>query len=539
MTKDRKLYNLALYSLMIKMINNYLSLNTEESFNDYLLNIKDNINEEANVYKKSKLVPIATFPLDTFLNMISTFKNTKLLKNLDDLEEDDEDDHLSDPDYEPSVTDSSDDNPINIKPKVVKKNHTIKSKSQKEFIKEIFKNAGSDNDEKDIAKYYSKLTNKEQNDLYAKLVEINNYKKVDKPKLVEIMSFPIPLSQKNYIMKQYITLLNSHHPDNKLRTWVDAVLSFPFGKYKGIDLKNINSSEEVQSFLTNLETIMDSAVWGHIDAKRQIIQMMGQQIRNPDAKGNVLGIWGPPGNGKTTLIKEGIAKAMDKPFVFISLGGATDSSFLEGHSYTYEGAICGRMVEMLIESKVMNPVIFFDELDKISDSPKGNEINGLLTHLTDSSQNNVFNDKYFSGIDIDFSKALFFFSYNNIELINHILKDRLTIVKFEGYNIEEKINIVKDFIIPDLLKNIGFEKDDIKINNDVIKYILSKTDKKEDGVRTIKKNIEELLMKINLLKLTKTKNNKNEMNIDYHIEDLVFPLEVTTEISDKLLFNGT
>jgi endopeptidase La len=522
MTKDRKLYNLALYSLMIKMINNYLSLNTEESFNDYLLNIKDNINkdninEDANVYKKSKLVPIATFPLDTFLNMISTFKNTKLLKNLDDLEEDDEDDHLSDPDYEPSITDSSDDNPINIKPKVVKKNHTIKSKSQKEFIKEIFKNAGSDNDEKDIAKYYSKLTNKEQNDLYAKLVEINNYKKVDKPKLVEIMSFPIPLSQKNYIMKQYITLLNSHHPDNKLRTWVDAVLSFPFGKYKGIDLKNINSSEEVQSFLTNLETIMDSAVWGHIDAKRQIIQMMGQQIRNPDAKGNVLGIWGPPGNGKTTLIKEGIAKAMDKPFVFISLGGATDSSFLEGHSYTYEGSIYGRIANGIINSGCMNPIIYFDELDKISRTPKGEEITNILVHLTDPSQNSHFRDKYFHGIDIDLSRATIIFSFNNIANVNPILLDRITTIETKYLMKPQKIHIAQNYLMPVILKETGLKNNDIKISNKNISKLVEKYTR-EGGVRKLKSLLYNIIREVNLANL---------MNTDILDTKINFPIKLT------------
>jgi ATP-dependent Lon protease len=192
------------------------------------------------------------------------------------------------------------------------------------------------------------------------------------------------------------------------------------------------------------------------------------------------------------------------------------------------------MIEMLMESKVMNPVIFFDELDKISNTAKGNEITGLLTHLTDFTQNNIFHDKYFAEIDIDFSKTVFFFSFNDIELINPILKDRLTIVEFEGYSTEEKISIVQDFIIPDLLKNIGFSKGDILLNIDIIKYIINTYTSNEYGVRNIKRCIEDLFLKINLLKLMKN-DDKNMIDIEYNIENLTFPLVITIPIINNLL----
>ena len=188
-----------------------------------------------------------------------------------------------------------------------------------------------------------------------------------------------------------------------------------------------------------------------------------------------------------------------------------------------------------MESKAMNPVIFFDELDKISDTTKGNEISSILTHITDFSQNNSFSDKYFSGIDIDLSKAIFFFSFNDIELINPILRDRLTVVKFEGYSLDEKINIVRDFIIPDLLRNIGFQLMDISIDVEVIKYIIKNYTNNELGVRNIKRCIEDLFLKINLLRLTKGEHNKNILDIEYNIENLLFPLSITHEIVDNLL----
>jgi len=508
MAKERKLYNQALYSLMIKLIDNYLSSEMGDSFNDYLLNIQDSLFGNVSM-KKSKLVPIATFPLDTFLNMLSSF-NKKTPLSIDD------ENTFNDSDYEPST--QSDDSEPKIRTRSVAKNK-IKSKTHKEFIKEVFKNVGTDNDEKDIAKYYSKLSNTEQNELYSKLVEINNYKKVDKPKLVEIMSFPIQVSQKNYIMKQYITLLNSHHPDNKLRTWVDAVLSFPFGKYKGIDLKNINSQDSIQSFLTNLETIMNTAVWGHNDAKRQIIQMMGQQIRNPEAKGNVLGIWGPPGNGKTTLIKEGIAKAMDKPFVFISLGGATDSSFLEGHSYTYEGSIYGRIANGIINSGCMNPIIYFDELDKISRTPKGEEITNILVHLTDPAQNSHFRDKYFHGIDIDLSRATIIFSFNNIANVNPILLDRITTIETKYLMKPQKIHIAQNYLLPVILKETGLQNNDIKISNKILSKLVEKYTR-EGGVRKLKSILYNIVREVNLANL---------MNTDIMEKKINFPIKLSNK----------
>ena len=112
--------------------------------------------------------------------------------------------------------------------------------------------------------------------------------------------------------------------------------------------------------------------------------------------------------------------------------------FLEGHSYTYEGSSWGKIVDILIQSKCMNPVIYFDELDKISDTPKGEEIIGILTHLTDTTQNPQYHDKYFSGIDFDLSKVLFIFSYNDDKKINPILKDRMYTIETKGYNTKEK-----------------------------------------------------------------------------------------------------
>lgn len=385
--------------------------------------------------------------------------------------------------------------------------------------------------------YFKKLIKKQQLEILEKENEVYNYFESETPIRYKILYSSLPISTKSLIMQKIdiFELMTPHDNEyNKLNKWFQSLSKIPFDYYVKMPVSIQDGNNKIQQFLFDSYQILQNTIYGQKNAKNKIMQILAQWISNPFSISQSIALEGPPGVGKTSLIKYGVSKALKRPFCFYGLGGATDISNLEGHSYTYEGAICGRMVEMLMESKVMNPVIFFDELDKISDTIKGHEIIGLLTHLTDTSQNNIFNDKYFSGIDIDFSKALFFFSYNDHELINPILKDRLTIVKFEGYTVDEKIYIVKDFIIPDLLKNIGFHKNDIYFDNEIIKMIINTYTENEYGVRNIKRKIEDIILKLNLLKLT-NHTTINQINIDYKIEKLSFPLNITENIVNNLL----
>ena len=234
----------------------------------------------------------------------------------------------------------------------------------------------------------------------------------------------------------------------------------------------------------------------------------------------------------TSLVKEGISKILNREFAFVPLGGATDSSYLEGHSYTYEGSTWGKIVDILIRSKSMNPVIYFDELDKISETPKGEEIIGILTHLTDTSQNSQFHDKYFAEIDFDLSKCLFIFSYNDPHKVNPILLDRMYKIKTTGYQIKDKIVIAKNYLIPKIRYEVNFKEGDIIIPDVTLNYIIDNYCMKEDGVRNLKRCIEIVYKKLNLYRLVKPGTTLFDKE---NILTVEFPFTVTNDIVNNLI----
>ena len=234
----------------------------------------------------------------------------------------------------------------------------------------------------------------------------------------------------------------------------------------------------------------------------------------------------------TSLVKEGISKILNREFAFVPLGGATDSSYLEGHSYTYEGSAWGKIVDILIRSKSMNPVIYFDELDKISETPKGEEIIGILTHLTDTSQNSQFHDKYFAEIDFDLSKCLFIFSYNDPFKVNPILLDRMYKIKTTGYQVKDKIVIAKQYLIPKIRYEVNFKEGDIIIPDSTLNYIIDTYTEKEDGVRNLKRCIEIIYKKLNLYRLVKPGTTLFDKE---HTLTVEFPFTVTNDIVNNLI----
>ena len=415
-------------------------------------------------------------------------------------------------------------------------NKEKKEKKQKAKHVRIFKKIIKDKNTMNDNKFFEELETDRQKKLIKELREINKTTRIEKPYRISLLECDMPTQFKGVALKK-INSLRYMEPGsgeyNKIKNWVDTFMRIPFGKYKHLPVSlNDDGVEKCHEFMENAQKTLNEAVYGLNDAKMQIMQMLGQLITNPQAIGSAIAIHGPPGTGKTSLVKEGISKILNRPFAFIALGGATDSSFLEGHSYTYEGSTWGKIVQILVDSNCMNPVIYFDELDKLSETPRGDEIAGILTHLTDSSQNNQFHDKYYSEVDFDLSKCLFIFSYNDETKVNAILKDRMYRIQTKGYEQKQKIQIANNYLIKKIREQVKFGDSDIIIDDQVLGYIIEKFCNKEDGVRNLKRCLEIIHTKLNLYRLMKPGTNLFEENMSLTIE---FPLNITRQIVDKLI----
>jgi ATP-dependent Lon protease len=385
--------------------------------------------------------------------------------------------------------------------------------------------------------FFCKMDLSDQEKTIKSLQEINKMTQIDKPYRLTLLNSDMPPLFKAEAMKKINSLRNIDPCSGeyyKIKNWVDTFMRIPFGNYKTLPVTLNDGIEACHNFMETAKQTLDTAAFGLNDAKMQIMQMIGQLIANPHAIGSTIAIHGPMGTGKTTLVKEGISKILNRPFAFIALGGATDSCFLEGHSYTYEGSTWGKIVQILVDSKCMNPVIYFDELDKISDTPKGEEIIGILTHLTDSSQNSQFHDKYFAEVDFDLSKCLFIFSYNDESKINPILRDRMYRICTKGYDQKQKTIISNQYLLPSIRNQVKFEEGDIIITEDSLSHIIDKLCNNEDGVRNLKRCLEIIYTKLNLYRLMKPGSNLFEQEMSLNV---TFPFTVTKSIVDKLIKN--
>jgi ATP-dependent Lon protease len=401
----------------------------------------------------------------------------------------------------------------------------------------------------------------------------------DEDKLDKLSSSDIPYERrislmnidddvKTKAMEKLKSIKTSFQGDNKAQAWLDGLLKIPFGqlsKNEVLDFKDefvkklsaqypdeefnsdhiitkfLENSDEIQlrkdweeyivertSYLRTVRSKLDDAVYGHKEAKTQLERIFAQWI-NGESTGAVLGLLGPPGTGKTSLAKNGLSKCLvdkngePRPFAFLPIGGSVNGSTLVGHNFTYVGSTWGRIVDVLISSKCMNPIIFIDEIDKVSATEHGREIISILTHLTDGTQNDEFEDKYFAGVKLDLSKALIVFSLNDIGLIDPILRDRITFIETNPLTIPEKVHIIRNYMLPEILKEVGLADEEVIISDKMIQYLIE-TYTNEAGVRKIKEKVQEIIRDINL--------NRFHSSDDYPI-----PFTVTEDYI-KVLFEN-
>jgi ATP-dependent Lon protease len=376
------------------------------------------------------------------------------------------------------------------------------NKSSKSIITKKTYKFTSKYNKKDI-EYFNNLSDKDKNEIEkteTALSLINNNS--DIPLRFKFLGLNIPNTTKNVILSK-INILSAMECNSgeyfKLNNWLYSLNTIPLGVYNDLPIKHTDNILDIQAFLNNSIKKMNDNIFGHKEAKEQIIRILAQWISCPTAHGHVIGIQGSAGVGKTKLITEGICNTLNFPHAFISLGGTSDAAFLKGHSFTYEGAVYGKICESLIKTRVMNPVILFDELDKVSGCYKGDEIINTLIHITDPVQNSKYTDRYFEEIDLDLSRATIIFTYNDVNLINPILKDRMITINVPGYNSTEKLTLAKDYLMPEILKQYNINKGDIIIDDTVLKYIIDDIEK-EEGVRNLKRAINNVISHVNMMK---------------------------------------
>jgi ATP-dependent Lon protease len=387
----------------------------------------------------------------------------------------------------------------------------------------------------------------------------------------------LPEDIQKHIREKEEELSNNMLINGKAKEYIDNLVKIPFGKYKiekifsfiddlikKINQINLSSSNDViQKFkLTNesdlidffskikfyhdntynkyfilyekfiqirkkymgyVDKILDETVYGHNSTKKHIKCIISQWLSGGFKSGVVIGIQGPPGVGKTTIIKGALSKCLidfinynlesepepyleelnltletsseklnARPFCFMSLGGTTNGSTLSGHNITYHGATSGDIVKHLKEAKIMNPILYFDELDKISNTEHGHEISSVLTHITDPVQNAHFTDRYFSEVKIDLSKCIIVFSYNDTSKIDRILLDRIQEIRLNPIKSNEKLVICKKFIIPEICSQLGYNPSEIEISDDKLSMIINDYTL-EAGVRKLKEKLFEIL----------------------------------------------
>ena len=311
---------------------------------------------------------------------------------------------------------------------------------------------------------------------------------------------------KEYLVKELVTFVewcvdNNASLLHDVMHFLNIHMTVNYSTICEIIARISSNTSHIGRYMREVNTILNDAVYGHEEAKNNMQRVIAQWI-NGEPSGRCLGFEGPPGCGKTSFAKNGVARCLrnvdgsTRPFAFIALGGSSNASFLEGHSYTYVGSTWGKIVDILIEKKCMNPIIFIDELDKISRTEYGKEINGILTHLVDSTQNSEFYDKYFAGIPLDLSRVLFIFSYNDVSQIDKVVLDRIHRLRFDALSLDDKLVVVRRHMLPQLLREVGLEKH-VTMNDEVISYIIQ-NNTRESGVRKLKELLYEVVSEINL-----------------------------------------
>ena len=340
-------------------------------------------------------------------------------------------------------------------------------------------------------------------------IEIEKYNiskknKTTLSKREQILLLKAPIDVKSFLLNKYDNIKKQTSTEyEKSINWLNTVLNLPFEKKKYYDID-----------LDKIKQTLDKEIYGHESIKRTILQFFAKKKSNPNSKGQILALHGSKGVGKTKIIRDALAKAINLPFFQINCGGLNDVAVINGHSSTYVGSKPGKIVDILVESNFNNPIILFDELDKVSDYKK-KEIYGIFTHLFDEQQNKCFQDNYIGNLNIDLSNVFFVVTFNNIADIDPILLDRFKVIDVPNPTFDDKIEICKKMfnqIKKEIWNDASVIFDDDQ--NDFFRYLIYNYHSSDVGLRQIKNSIYSILENINLDNyLSNLSNNTIHINI--------------------------
>lgn len=320
---------------------------------------------------------------------------------------------------------------------------------------------------------------------------------------------------KNKLFKECDKLMkmpSGSHEGTVVRNYLDKCLEIPFGKYSKNSI-NLKKSRKV----------LDKEHYSLDKVKERIIESLSVYKRNPDYSGQIICLAGPPGVGKTSIVKS-LAKSMNRKYVRIALGGVHDEAEIRGHRKTYIGAMTGRIVEAVIKSGVMNPIVLLDEIDKIGNDYKGDPSSALLEAL-DPEQNFNFNDHYID-FPIDLSKVLFITTANDVSAISAPLYDRMDIIELTSYTAEEKFHIAKNHLVKKEMLKHKLTSKEFKISDETINIVIESYTR-EAGVRKLEKTIASLCRKASVA----LENGENCFKVTKsNIEDILGPKKYTKEV---------
>ena len=274
-----------------------------------------------------------------------------------------------------------------------------------------------------------------------------------------------------------------------IRNYLDTCLDMPWGK-----------QTRDRADVEKARVLLDREHYGLDKVKERILEFIAVRQINPDAKGKILCLVGPPGVGKTSIAIS-VAKAMNRKLARLSLGGVRDEADIRGHRKTYIGAMPGRIIDALIRAKSMNPLLVLDEIDKLANDMRGDPASALLEVL-DSEQNYAFRD-HFMEIPVDLSRVMFITTANTTDTIPRPLLDRMEVIELSSYTDEEKVEIARRHLLPKQLKEHGLKKAQLRLSDSALRAVIARYTK-ESGVRVLERQIGKLCRKAAMILVTST-----------------------------------